>query len=255
MGYDMWMCNGGPPERVYYVCDFCNHEIGPEEAEESEVGAKGLEGSVCLRPTSAPDPDYESMLARCTTDRERQRLKRTHGGGSCGGNYHGRRIQSSCFRANISAMPVLRDAMTASGVMDWEWEAQWPAPSSLAPGDPDSPEYEAWAEAVFALHEPVRAARASNAGLVPAAKFCSNERWLVHPEECIIIARALDRLLELMAQEELIDEHAALSGALEIAMDIVGFETLKRIRGSMSLVREWSRFNRSAAGYGGYRVH
>lgn len=69
---------------------------------------------------------------------------------------------------NIWGMRACRDAMTEGGVLDHET----PLPHHA----------EAWNEVQLAT-------RSADPNKVPAFKFCSNDGWIVTPEECHLIAR------------------------------------------------------------------
>jgi hypothetical protein len=96
------------------------------------------------------------------------------------------------FRANIWGMQVLRGAMKAAGVLDVEHDSpEWPKVKEQQEGETENDYY--------ARHDreclPIRQFRSEDKTLVPIGKFCSNDGWIVVPEECLLIADGLDKVL------------------------------------------------------------
>lgn len=98
------------------------------------------------------------------------RANKLHGDGT----YH---------RANIWGMGMLRSVMSAANVLDWN--AQHEPWGSFKEDDRKGQKQNAR----------VRAFRSKDKNLVPGDKFCSNDGWIITPEECLLIANGLDRLL------------------------------------------------------------
>lgn len=95
------------------------------------------------------------------------------------------------FRANIWGMQILRGAMKAAGVMDVNHDdIKWPEVNQEE-GESDD-DYYARSDVACA---DTRAFRSTNPELVPIGKFCSNDGWHVVPEECLLIANGLDKVL------------------------------------------------------------
>lgn len=97
----------------------------------------------------------------------------------------------SYFRANIWGMQMLRGAMKAANVLDTDYDdPEWPEVKQE-----EGESEEMWDARREEMCAPIRAFRSEKKGLVPIGKFCSNDGWHIVPEECLIIADALDKLL------------------------------------------------------------
>lgn len=94
------------------------------------------------------------------------------------------------FRANIWAMSVLRDVLSKYALLTERGHPSWPR------GDEDT--------------TAVRAQRAPTDTAVGAWKFCSNDGWIVTPDECLILSQGIDEALNEADFERVLA--AALSG-------------------------------------------
>jgi hypothetical protein len=137
------------------------------------------------------------------------------------------------FRANIWGMGILRGAMKAGNVMDLDHDnPEWP---DLEQSENETEgDYQARCDEA---HEPIRSFRSTNPKLVPIGKFCSNDGWVIVPEECNLIADALDKVNSFhykpfMGNEEFIE---------------AGSE-------NMIYVKEFAEYCRHAAKHGGFNV-
>lgn len=93
------------------------------------------------------------------------------------------------FRANIWGMGILRGAMKAAGVMDMHHgDVKWLKVSK----EEEAINENAWEE----KNGHLKRFRSKTASAVPIGKFCSNDGWVVVPDECLIIANGLDTLLK-----------------------------------------------------------
>lgn len=137
------------------------------------------------------------------------------------------------FRANIWGMGLLRGAMKAGNVMDLDHcNVVWPDIDQNTNESDD--DYQARLDEAY---EPLRAFRSEDHKLVPIGKFCSNDGWIIVPEECILIADALDKVTSFhykpfMGAEEFID---------------IDNE-------NMPFVKEFAEFCRHAAKHDGFKV-
>jgi hypothetical protein len=82
------------------------------------------------------------------------------------------------FCANIWKMKNLRRVLDAAGALDW----------SCKPGE--------WREG-----QPDEFRRSPDPKKVPGYKFCSNDGWWVQPEECLVLAVALEGVTEQQVLE------------------------------------------------------
>ncbi len=140
------------------------------------------------------------------------------------------------FRANIWGMQMLRGAMKAAGVLDVEHDnVEWPKIKKEA-GETDN-DFQARHEREL---EPVRAFRSETATLVPIGKFCSNDGWHVVPEECLLIADALDKL--------------TVSGEEVFYRDTWEQRTVSLSPSDMEFVKEFADYCRRASKKGGFSV-
>lgn len=105
------------------------------------------------------------------------------------------------------------------------------------PNEPTTREaklFDSWAKATTAL----LCGRSAATDKVPACKFESTAGWFVSPEECRLIAEALDRQLDRQPDRLL----ASLLAS--------GWTPTK----AEKWIRSWASYNRVAADHGGYRV-
>ncbi len=94
------------------------------------------------------------------------------------------------FRANIWGMQKLRAAMEEVGVLDWDAD-YGEFPSYDPPEDADEEAEEAYDKEHEKRCEPIKSQGSSKPDMVPGFKFCSNDGWIVTPDECLIIAKKL----------------------------------------------------------------
>lgn len=109
------------------------------------------------------------------------------------------------FRANIWAMGNLRSIMEAAGALDWDTEMpSWPDidPELEERLDSEDDKVREQAEAEYdELTDGLRETRSEDPGKVPGFKFCSNDGWVILPEEC----RALAERLKAMPPEQILE--------------------------------------------------
>jgi hypothetical protein len=117
----------------------------------------------------------------------------------------------SYFRANITGMGILRDVMETRGMGFWT----------------DHPRFEA--EGSEADNEAVRRFHIPGIRGIPLTKFCSNDGWLVTPEEIL-------GALEIHREHPPIQQHD------------LGDYTIERWE-------EWIEFLQGATKNGGFRVY
>lgn len=132
------------------------------------------------------------------------------------------------FRFSVWGMAAMRRVMDAAEVLSDEDPPTWPT----WPGEDASSEEQATADGEA---EKVRRTRSPIEGRVPHYKFCSNDHWLVCPEECIAIAQALELWL---ASPENEDPTYLKNLGLDAPQD----------------VKDFAAFNRLCSTRGGYRV-
>lgn len=93
----------------------------------------------------------------------------------------------SYFRANIWGMQTLRTAMKAVNILDFNCDhPKFP----VRPRDGN--DFSSYDKELIK----VRSFTSKIKGLIPVQKFCSNDGWIVTPEECNIIFEALSRILD-----------------------------------------------------------
>jgi hypothetical protein len=162
--------------------------------------------------------------------------------------------QPDYWRFNTAGMQAMRQILLNAGMMDGELSPEWPTfppegwdherayslLDALENGDtvdgaaPTLQEQEV-VLAFMTESSRVREVRSASPGLVPICKFCSNDGWLVTPDECSILARGLRAAIESLGSElwagEAIGEEEARSWILKFAA-----------------------WNELAAAHGGYRV-
>lgn len=147
------------------------------------------------------------------------------------------------------------------GLIDWEVRAVFPDPPAdlsqervwelqglLEDGEvdikklgdhPDAADLRRVAEWRRRMDAEALAVRSPNAGQVPAFKFSDNSGWHVVPEECQLIADALEQAFAAGDDTALLEPWTALDYKLEDAREIVW---------------QWALYNRAAGSAGGYRV-
>ncbi len=119
--------------------------------------------------------------------------------------------ENAYFRITTSAYVLVYETMSALGILD---------PFVDAPDPQDA-------------SEEARAVRSPYPEAVPAFKFGSNDAWIVTPDECTIVATALERVVG--------DTKAHLQPSPDEQM-------------GLNLLERFARFNRTAAAHGGYVV-
>lgn len=140
---------------------------------------------------------------------------------------------SSYFRANIWGMGILRSAMKEAQVLDLEYEDPgWPEIKRLA-NESDETYY----DRVDDAHDPIRGFRSASEKLVPVGKFCSNDGWVVTPEECEIIANGLDTVKGFTHRGYMSDPIIIEAGSENLVF-----------------VKEFADYCRRAAKHGGFKV-
>jgi hypothetical protein len=161
------------------------------------------------------------------------------------------------WRTGGRGMGMLMDIMTEAGVLDSdserpEFQEAWPPPgisegraeemlaylSGSVPPVPPSTEAELHiSRQCKAAMDIWKQSRSPLPGKVPAYKFDGNDGWHVVPEECALIAVALEHLL------------ADLPGDLAERVDWDDSEDAL-----IEWIEDWMDYNRVAASHGGYRV-
>ena len=161
------------------------------------------------------------------------------------------------YRTGGAGIDMLAELMDAAGVLDGDSRPppphpDWPEPGNrqdrandiiqhLEGGTP--PAVPATAEELEqcrqfkAVFDAMVQSRSPVPGKVPGYKFGSNEGWLVTPEECSLIAAALERLLA-----DLPDDLA----------EQIGWED--SVDALIEWIEDWMDYNRVAAAHGGYTV-
>lgn len=170
----------------------------------------------------------------------------------------------SHFQTGARGMAMLTDVMEESGVidpvryLDTPIDAPWPPPGMEelraeyilgymdgegdAPHPPPSEAEQAACRQYKAVRDAWLATRSAQPGKVPAFKFSNNGGWIVTPEECDIIATALEKLLADL------DEDGAIALARRIEWDPDDVDTL------IDWLEDRKDYNRVAATHGGYAV-
>lgn len=86
-----------------------------------------------------------------------------------------------------------------------------------------------------------RGRRGLDPNKVLLTKFCSNDGWVVVPEECMLISEALGRLLDRMYKKPELTSHLG---------ELTGWSTAE----CLMWVRQWQIYNFVASQSGGYEV-
>jgi len=161
------------------------------------------------------------------------------------------------YQLNVFGMAAILQVMTLAGIIDSEAShAEWPR---WPPEGMSEKRANALADHVFrqarlfppatrrereivtllgAESDAIRTSRTPRSGLVPAFKFRSNAGWLVHPDECLLIANRLREALESSPLSILPDPER--SG--------ISYDEAK------ARVLDWVAYNEFAAINGGYQV-
>jgi len=185
------------------------------------------------------------------------------------------------YRMRSSAMVAMVVAMQDAGALASDPRPAWPPwpPKGVAPGrlpliersvadesfDPGlTDEERRLADDLIAAATKVQTTRSRVAGKVPAFKFGSNDRWIVTPEECAIIATALERYAEHLTEHDLTRLQQRYQDAQRKLVSPSAKRGEIKIEGYASLgmslaeltrwIREWAAYNHAAAHAGGYRV-
>lgn len=160
------------------------------------------------------------------------------------------------YNTSGSGIDLLANIMDLAGVLDDSpvptLEVAWPPPGmsaeraekvywylngSAAPNPPASAAEFAACGNYKTARDRWAQTRSPQADKVPGFKFQSNDNWLVTPEECSLIAAALDKLLA--------DPPKNLG-------ETIGFEG--DAEELMELVEDWRDYNFVASTHGGYTV-
>ena len=163
------------------------------------------------------------------------------------------RDDSHYFRANIWGMGTLRKAMHLAGVMNEredegrddmpkfpDWKKEWDALDlEEMPEEELTPEQKEYVETCKAA----RSKRSNEPGKIPYFKFCSNDGWLVTPEESRIIAEGLTKLLaEVDSGQEFT---LPPDGFFEKEPFILSNTATSKER--LEFIREWADYNKRAS--------
>lgn len=91
------------------------------------------------------------------------------------------RSEDEVFNCTIWGMGRIRELMYLSGVLDCEHSHdQWP--------DKEDKDYNTKKIEILSSRSP-------NIDMVPLYKFYSNDSWIVHPDECLLIAEKVSEYL------------------------------------------------------------
>ena len=172
--------------------------------------------------------------------------------------------QPEYWRFNASGMAGMLEVMLKAGVVDRNFAAppmsDWPPPGMLSdvraeelaewawwgetpekpPSDSEMQRLQPWLDEL----ERWRRTPSAQPERVPAFKFCTNDGWIVTPDECTRIASGLEAGV------------ARSSGLLGRIFGVLP----SRRRSGMSheeaaqWVLQWAGYNRAAAQFGGYSV-
>lgn len=129
--------------------------------------------------------------------------------------------------------PPGMDKARAATLFDYINDGNDPAKHEPPLGPDDLAACHAW----LAASDARASTRSPQAGKVPAYKFGSTQNWWVVPEECALIADAMDKLLEDLPE------------GLAKEMEWDGNEDAL-----IEWLEDWRDYNRVAASHGGYRV-
>jgi len=161
------------------------------------------------------------------------------------------------FRVDIGGYPLLEASMRRAGLLDdstpvpdeddvWhfpEIDASRLAAIELHVNEgvplkpPLSAEERAMLEEARRRAQALSATRSRRPGMVPTFKFATNDAWHVVPEECEIVADAVERLL---ADEAALATLASTHGIPRAEVE--------------DFLAGWAGYNRAAVPAGGYRV-
>ena len=163
--------------------------------------------------------------------------------------------QPGYHRFTFRAMPLTLGAMEWAECVHHHPPPEWPEiPAPMEPerfdavllfvefeeddelgGVPPTPEEVAMIRDHIAARDRVTDASSLRDGRVGAYKFESNDGWLVTPDECEVIARAVRAHADVIAEDFFTD---------------VGLSTSD----GHAWLKKWADFNALAAAHGGYRV-
>ncbi len=161
------------------------------------------------------------------------------------------------YRTGGAGIDMLADLMDAAGVLDRDCQQPPPHPDwppfgraqdraneiirlledGLQPVVPPTAAELEQCRQFKAAFDAMTRSRSPLAGKVPGYKFGSNSGWLVVPEECALIAAALERLLADLPED---------------LAERVGWEDSED--SLIEWIEDWMDYNRVAASHGGYTV-
>lgn len=99
--------------------------------------------------------------------------------------------EAEYYRFNIWSMARVREVLCVLGVLDEEFPfPEWPESPGEEHFDEDGNPLTDEAEDYLRELDDLRAMHAGN-GKVPYYKFCSNDGWIVTPEECEALSKAI----------------------------------------------------------------
>jgi hypothetical protein len=125
----------------------------------------------------------------------------------------------------------------AEELADWAWWGEMPG---KPPTESEMQRLQPWRDAL----ERWRRTPSTEPGRVPAFKFCTNDGWIVTPEECTIIANGLE---------------AGVTRSRRVLGRFRGIVPSPRRSGiprdeAAQWILQWAGYNRAAAQLGGYSV-
>lgn len=179
------------------------------------------------------------------------------------------------FRYNARAMPVMVMTMMYAGVVvDDEAEPKFPdVPDSLPEARKDAMSKAIWDpsldaklpaadRAIVVKYRAILHAHSKHAGKVPAYKFQVNDGFLVAPDECALIVKALrsyhpDAAKLGQLKKVWHDAEAALEAQMgkDKGTVVYGNEELQlSLEDWKQWITDWAAYNEVAARHGGYTI-
>lgn len=139
-------------------------------------------------------------------------------------------------RLNLWSMQVIRKIMDMADLLDWETDLEEEdLPTEIPESGPERTAVLEKIDDLFSLQSP-------EPGKVPAAKFCTNDNWIVTKEESYFIAEGLEKFLSSRGNEWVMCDDDGNS---------LDPEAMEKV---LSLVNVWIDYNKMASKYNGYRV-
>jgi hypothetical protein len=188
----------------------------------------------------------------------------------------------SYYRFNVQGMAAMRNLMDVAGALSTEAPPQFPkAPKAADPTQQalydevlqggtgsasarkklSASQLKTLDEYIAAVRQ-AQGARSAAADKVPSFKFESNEGWLVTPDECKLIAKALRAYAVKLSGSEAKTANAAAKKADEkLAAQVVDKQMVRlteevgmSAEEMKSWMLDWAEYNQLASTAGGYEV-